>query len=121
MLPSLIVAVAAFATDAQTAEADGFSNYHKTYKVEVEYWFFDTDYSFWATIFESSSFAEAELTYELLLLAKENGELNQVVGASYGRYIAVDVRLRTVYHLPQIEPSRSIKSSPLRQNLRIVQ
>lgn len=75
------------------------SLYRTVYKVEVEYWFFDTDYSYWSTILETTDQQEAQLMYELLEYAHENGDLNSVVPNSYGRYIAVDVRLRTEYDL----------------------
>ncbi|MEW4528684.1 MAG: hypothetical protein ACF8PG_12415 [Maioricimonas sp. JB045] len=79
--------------------ADAANLYRTVYKVEVEYWFFDTDYSYWSTILETTDRQEAQLMYELLEYAHENGDLNSVVPNSYGRYIAIDVRLRTEYDL----------------------
>ena len=101
LLLAFLAASIAFSTAPQKAAARDL--FTKTYQVQVEYWFFDTDYYFWSTVFESSNLNEAMLMYELLLVAQENGQLNEVVGASYGRYIAVDVRMITVYHLPEFQ------------------
>ena len=92
-----VVAASFLAVSATPREANAQTSslYVTTYKVQVEYWFFDTDYSFWYTVFESNNLQEAQLFYELLLIAKENHQLNEVVPASYGRYIAIDVRMIT--------------------------
>ena len=81
----------------QEASAQTSSLLQKTYKVQVEYWFFDTDYYYWSTVFETNDLQDALLMYELLLIAKENHQLNEVAASSYGRYIAVDVRMITEY------------------------
>ena len=88
------------------AQADAQDYYfaQKTYKVQVEYWFFDTDYYYWRTVFETPNLEDAEFMYELLLLAKQNHQLNQAAPNEYWRYIAVDVRLITVYHYPRYQP-----------------
>lgn len=75
------------------AEAKTYGYYSKTYKVQVEYWFFDTESYHWSTVFESSDQAEAQFVYNALLVAKQNGALNAAAPNSYWRYIAVDVRL----------------------------
>ena len=75
-----------------------------TYKVQVEYWFFDTDYYYWSTKMETQDYDAAVTYYNELMDAKEAGELNSVVPNSYWRYIAVDVRLIRVY--PQLQMQR---------------
>ena len=84
-----------FAYVSKTAEAQFFA-FDITYEVQVEYWFFDTDYSYWNTIFETDDYGDAELLFELLEAARDDNRLNRVVPNSYGRYIAVDVRLVTI-------------------------
>ncbi|MFG0336294.1 MAG: hypothetical protein ACF8TS_23290 [Maioricimonas sp. JB049] len=66
-----------------------------TYKVQVEYWFWDSNYSYWSTVLETNNQDEAQLMYDLLLYAKQNGNLNAVVPNLNWKYIAVDVRLET--------------------------
>ena len=77
----------------------------RTYRVQVQYWFFDTDYYYWSTKLETQDQAEAQFLYDVLMWAKSNGNLNSVAPNSYWRYFAVDVRMVTVYKLYQpIQP-----------------
>ena len=95
---ALAVSAVSFFGSSTTANAQvDYFPITKTYKVEVQYWFFDTDYYYWSTKLETENRAEAEFLYELLLWAKENGQLNAAAPNSYWRYIAVDVRMVTVY------------------------
>ncbi|QDU40335.1 hypothetical protein Mal4_46910 [Maioricimonas rarisocia] len=76
--------------------ADAAPNFLQcTYKVQVEYWFWDSNYSYWSTVLETTDQDEAQLMYDLLLYAKQNGNLNAVVPNLNWKYIAVDVRLKT--------------------------
>jgi len=86
----------------------------------VEYWFFDTDYYYWETVFESDDYGEAEWVYELLLIAKENNQLHAVVPASYWRYIALDVRMITEYHWPDYQPRYESDLQPWNENQRMI-
>ena len=100
----LAFAAAALAFSATPSSADAqdyFSLATRTYKVEVQYWFFDTDYYYWSTVLETDDYSEADFVYSLLLMAQEDGQLNQYAPHSYWRYFAVDVRMRTCYNLPQ--------------------
>ena len=99
---------------AQPAQAQTPTGFYKTYKVQVEYWFFDTDYYYWSTVHETADLAEALFIYDLLLAAKRNRELNEVAANSYGRYIAVDVRMITQYHYPQFQRTPTNSLSPVR-------
>jgi hypothetical protein len=96
-LAACLLAIAAasvvLSTSTRTASAQTYAYFPKTYKVQVEYWFFDTDYYYWSTVFQTSNQADAQFVYSLLLDAKEDGDLNAVAPSSYWRYIAVDVRL----------------------------
>ena len=66
---------------------------------------FDTDYYYWSTILETHNKNDAQVLYDALRVAKEHGFLNEAAANSYWRYIAVDVRLKTEYHYPQIQPA----------------
>lgn len=105
-----------FASPTQADARDYFEIAQKTYKVEVEYWFFDTDYYYWRTMFETSSESDARFVYDLLVLAKENRQLNEAAPNEYWRYIPVDVRLVVEYHYPTYEsiyPALKLKDSAL--------
>lgn len=81
----------------------------KEHQVQVEYWFWDYDYTYWSTVYASENYNAANFVYQLSLLAKQNGDLNQVWPNDYWRYIAVDVRLRSVWIFkpaPKITASR---------------
>ncbi len=107
-----VAAALTFCTiDAPSAQAQSYAMFKKTYAVQVQYWFFDTNYYYWQTKFESENQQDAQLMYDLLLLAKQNGQLNNVVPASYWRYIAVDVRLIVRYQVYSINNSNYWQSS----------
>ncbi len=102
-----VIASFALSAAAQTSEAQDYGFVAATYKVQVEYWFFDTDNYYWSTVLETNNPNEAKFLYQILLTAKEDGTLNQVAAHSYWRYIAVDVRLIRQYARPRyqaIEP-----------------
>jgi hypothetical protein len=108
---SLLIAASIFvsvSTAPGPAQARNLTLLKATHKVEVQYWFWDTDYYYWSTKFESSDLDDAQFVYGLLFAAKQNGQLNQVAPNSNWKYFAVDVRLITEYHYPiQIEPLRA--------------
>lgn len=107
-VPCFLAAAALFLSRPASADAqDYFNVVQTTYEVQVEYWFFDTDYYYWRTVFESSDLEEAQFVYQLLLLAKQNHQLNQAAPNEYWRYIAVDVRLVPKYHYPRYQLSSS--------------
>ena len=88
----LLTVAAFFATGQNQSQAQDFY-IPVVYKVEVQYWFFDTDHYHWSTKLETTNRSQASLYYFLLQLAKQQGTLNDVVPNSYWRYIAVDVRM----------------------------
>ena len=93
--------------ESKSASAQSSFSIPRTYKVQVQYWFFDTDYYYWSTKLETEDQAEAQFLYEVLLWAKENGQLNAVAPNSYWRYIAVDVRMVVEYDWDWLSPSYS--------------
>lgn len=95
-----------------SAQAGDLTLLKATHKVEVQYWFWDSEHYYWSTVFESSDLDDAQFVYGLLFAAKQNGQLNQVAPNSYWKYFAVDVRLTTKYHHPiQIGPLRSMTNN----------
>jgi hypothetical protein len=102
-LLAVTAAAFAFSASARTANAQTYSISLKTYKVQVEYWFFDTDAYYWSTYYESSDYDDALSMYLFLKEADELGILNSVAPNSYWRYIAVDVRMITEYNYPSYE------------------
>ena len=104
---ALCLAVALITQAAAPDQASAELTYTaRTYEVQVQYWFFDTDYYYWSTVFESANRSDAEFVYALLANAKENGDLNHVAAHDYWRYFAVNVRLVVRYQLPQLTLER---------------
>lgn len=82
----------------------------KEYHVQVEYWFWDSDYYYWSTVYSTESAEAAQFVYAISQLAKDNGTLNQLWPSSNWKYIAMDVRLITVWKYvksPTISPSQT--------------
>lgn len=95
----LAISAAALFFTTSSAEAQSIS---PVYKVQVEYWFFDTDYYYWSTKLETTDYQEALDYLETLQDAQDAGMLNSVVPNSYWRYIAVDVRMTVTYPIMQV-------------------
>jgi hypothetical protein len=101
-----------FSATAQSADAQRASYAQITYKIQVEYWFFDTESYHWSTVYETTDRDDALFVYNLLLLAKANGQLNQVAPNSYWRYIAVDVRMIPSFRYPTyVQPTTSYRAT----------
>lgn len=96
----LALSAAAMLFTASSAEAQSIS---PTYKVQVEYWFFDTDYYYWSTKLETTDYQEAVEYFETLQDAQDEGMLNSVAPNSYWRYIAVDVRMTVSYPIMRVD------------------
>lgn len=109
----LATVFALFSLSPGSATAQESVSITRTYKVQVQYWFFDTDYYYWSTKLETTNQSDAQFLYGLLVWAKENGQLNAVVPNSYWRYIAVDVRMRVEYDWNWVQP-QELQLSPLR-------
>lgn len=106
LLVALFAIAALFLTsvDSSSAQAQSQIQIPKTYKVQVQYWFFDTDYYYWSTKLETNNSSEANFLYQVLLWAKQNGELNAAAPSTYWRYIAVDVRMVVEYDWDWFQP-----------------
>ncbi len=99
---SLLILLALAPLAALTASpAQAASPWEKVYKVQVEYWFFDTDYYYWDDFYESTNQQAAQFIYALLMVAKNNGNLSDVASVGYWRYIPVDVRIIVTYRLKE--------------------
>lgn len=83
--------------------------YTKTYYVEVEYEMWRNGNRYWATEFETSDQQDAQLMYDLLVFAWENGAIRDLLDVGFD-WMVVDIRLRTKteWHLltEPIETSR---------------
>ncbi|MFK7738545.1 MAG: hypothetical protein AB8B50_21145 [Pirellulaceae bacterium] len=105
MILGLVFVCGSTMTKQASASNEGLE---KLYKVQVEYWFFDTDHYHWSTYYETTNPSTAGFVYLWLLDVKDRGDLPVVVPNAYWRYIPVDVRLITTYRLkPQIKASQS--------------
>jgi hypothetical protein len=113
----LAASTCTLAASAQPARAQSFAYIQKTYKVQVEYWFLDTDYYFWSTFYETTDLEDAQLVYDLLVIADQNGLLNQAAPNSYSRYFAVDVRMITEYQYPLWSKPFSYDLEPIDRRL----
>ncbi|MCC9600947.1 hypothetical protein LOC67_10245 [Stieleria sp. JC731] len=96
----LFLLVAAFcgAPQAQAQDQVSVPLYTTSYCVQVEWYFWRSGGTYWATEFESTDLAEAELVYQLFDSAFENGTLCDILGCEITSWIPIDVRLKTVYH-----------------------
>ena len=74
--------------------------FQSTYKIQVEYWFFDTDAYHWSTVFETTDYDDAQMVHKLLQFADDHGSLIQFVPSDNPRYIPVNVRM--LNHRPVI-------------------
>ena len=86
---------------SRSASAQTSSSIPTTYKVQVEYWFWDSDYYHWSTVLETNSQTDALFMYDVLAWAHDAGDLNQVAPHNFWKYIAVDVRLVSSFNLYQ--------------------
>lgn len=111
MFSAALLAVSSF--DSGSARAQDTISVPRTYKVQVQYHFFDTDYYYWSTVLETSNQSEAQMLYDILVWAKENNRLNQFAPHSYWRYLAVDVRMRVEYDWNFLQPQQ-YSLSPIR-------
>lgn len=83
----------------------------KEYQVQVEYWYWDTEYYGWSTVYRSESPQAAGFVYGVSQLALSNGTLNQLWPHSNWKFLAVDVRLISVW---KFKPAPVITDSIMR-------
>lgn len=89
---TLALVLLAGASNAR-AESGSIVTWEKVYKVQVEYWFWDSDSYHWEDFYISTNQSAANFVYAVLELAKDNGTLNQAAPNVNWKYFAVDVRL----------------------------
>ncbi len=93
-----VAVVTLSATFLSGRDAAASSTYYvRSYRVEVEWSLWKSGYSQWRTEFESSDYQEARLVYDLLVSARDNDELFDVLCDELESWVPVDVRMRTVY------------------------
>lgn len=93
-LPLAVLALAVGFAVPHRAEAASNYQLQCTYEVQVEYWYWDSDYYYWKTVYSSNSQAEAQFVYDLLLFAKQEGKLNSFVPHDNWKFFPLDVRLK---------------------------
>ena len=62
------------------------------YKVQVQYECWRSGGTYWSMVFETEDHDDAELMYDLLLMAHENGDICDIFDCSFN-WIITDVRL----------------------------
>ena len=97
VLPLFLLAVACCATPQAQAQSS-MPLYTTTYCVQVEWHFWRSGGSYWATEFETDELADAQLVLELFQAALANGSLCEILGCDVTSWVPVDVRLKTKYH-----------------------
>lgn len=101
---AVVFAIAIF---CQPSSAQAEIHFQKVYKVQVEYWFWDSDYSYWGDHFVTTDANAANWVYWSLLIAKANGNLNGAAPNVNWKYIAIDVR-KVVTYRPIYIPTDSL-------------
>ena len=98
ILPVFLL-MAAFSAAAPQARAQtSIPLYTTTFCVQVEWYFWRSGGSYWATEYETSDLGEAQLVFDLFESALEDGSLCQILGCNITTWIPIDVRLKTKYH-----------------------
>lgn len=96
ILPLFLLA-AAFCVAPRAQAQTSIPLYTTTHCVQVEWYFWRSGGTYWATEYESSDLAEAQLVFELFESALENGTLCEILGCNITTWIPIDVRLKTRY------------------------
>lgn len=91
VLPLLLLA--SFFSGTSHAQTS-LSLYKTTYHVQVQYEMWRNGSTYWATEYETSDLADAQMLLQLFEAALNNGTLSEIMGAG-PEWIAVDVRMTT--------------------------
>ena len=91
----LFVSAFCFAPHAQAQTS--MPLYTTKYCVQVEWHFWRSGGSYWATEYETNDLGDAQLVFDLFESALENGTLCEILGCNVTTWIPVDVRLKTKY------------------------
>jgi len=96
ILPLLLL-LTAFCAAPEAQAQTSMPLYTTTHCVQVEWHFWRSGGSYWATEYETNNLNEAELMFDLFESALENGTLCEILGCNITTWIPVDVRLKTEY------------------------
>ena len=96
ILPVFLL-LAGFCAAPQAQAQTSMPLYTTKYCVQVEWYFWRSGGSYWATEYETSDLGDAQLVFDLFESALENGTLCEILGCNVSTWIPVDVRLKTKY------------------------
>ena len=96
VLPAFIL-LTAFCAAPPTQAQESIPLYTTKHCVQVEWYFWRSGGTYWATEYESDNLGDAELVFALFESALENGTLCEILGCNNTTWIPVDVRLKTKY------------------------
>ncbi|MFQ5730657.1 MAG: hypothetical protein ACE5KM_01755 [Planctomycetaceae bacterium] len=99
LIPALL-AIAAIPGISQAQLSLPFAK--KTYCVQVQYEMWRNGSTYWSTVFETENQADAQLMYELLQNAYDDGVICDMLNCGFD-WIIRDVRLYTKYEYYQID------------------
>lgn len=108
----IVLGAVAFAMMFRTDTAQAELRTQTVYKVQVQYWFWDSNYTYWSDYYETTNSNNATWMYLALLIARENGNLNNVAPNVNWKYIAIDVRLKETQR-PIWVPTDSLLPGPI--------
>ena len=97
-----------FSSFCGVSEAQTYS-YKTTYCIQVKYEMWRNGSSYWATEYETSNLADAQLVFAFFEAALEDGSLCEILNCGFD-WIVVDVRLKTKYEW-------YVQPAPIWQNL----
>ena len=96
ILPLFLLATAFCAAPEAQAQTS-VPLYTSTYCVQVEWYFWRSGGSYWATEYETSDLRDAQLVFELFESALQNRTLCEILGCTITTWVPIDVRLKTQY------------------------
>ena len=98
-LPLWIPALALLAAPAIVSAQDSIAT---TYNIQVEKTSIFSNQSYWVTVDSTTDYQEALESYDVHVLALEEGFIHRMVGHNDWRSVITDVRLRFVRNLPTL-------------------
>ena len=96
ILPVFLL-MSAFCVAPEASAQTSMPLYTTKYCIQVEWYFWRSGGSYWATEYETSDLGDAQLIFDLFESALENGTLCEILGCNLTTWIPVDVRLKTKY------------------------
>lgn len=83
--------------DVARADSGAIASWEAEYKVQVEYWYWDSESYHWEDFYVSTNYDAANFVFLVLDLARKMGTLNQAAPHVNWKFFAVDVRMIVVY------------------------